>query len=161
MSKFKLINIDTKEEHLCDKITIDGFDYYVNESHQQKGDPIIHKTYIDKLQYAPDEYGSTQEHWWKVIATNNPNIDIPKIVDEVGKAWEEVANSYNHKNSGVNPHAFRLGYNKYKETHPFSEEDVRFMLSESFKASHEGYRITSDEIIRLCKEQRPKILYYR
>jgi len=28
--KYKLINLKTKKEHLCDKVTIDGFDYYVN-----------------------------------------------------------------------------------------------------------------------------------
>ena len=28
--KYKLINIKTKEETLCDKVTIDGFDYYLN-----------------------------------------------------------------------------------------------------------------------------------
>ena len=28
MKTYKLINIKIKEEHLCDKVTIDGFDYY-------------------------------------------------------------------------------------------------------------------------------------
>lgn len=28
---YKLINIKTKEEHLCDKVTIKGFDYYVSD----------------------------------------------------------------------------------------------------------------------------------
>jgi hypothetical protein len=28
--KYKLINNKTKEEHLCEKVTIDGFDYYVS-----------------------------------------------------------------------------------------------------------------------------------
>lgn len=27
--KYKLINNQTKKETLCDKVTIDGFDYYV------------------------------------------------------------------------------------------------------------------------------------
>jgi len=30
--KYKLINAQTKEEHLCDKVTIDGFDYYVSDN---------------------------------------------------------------------------------------------------------------------------------
>ena len=29
--KYKLISKTTDEEHLCDKVTIDGFDYYVND----------------------------------------------------------------------------------------------------------------------------------
>lgn len=31
MKKYKLINNQTKEEYLCDKVTIDGFDYYVSD----------------------------------------------------------------------------------------------------------------------------------
>lgn len=29
--KYKLINKTTSEEHLCDKVTIDGFDYYLSD----------------------------------------------------------------------------------------------------------------------------------
>jgi len=29
--KYRLINKQTGEEHLCDKVTIDGFDYYVSD----------------------------------------------------------------------------------------------------------------------------------
>ena len=29
--KYKLISKTTGEEHLCDKVTIDGFDYYVSD----------------------------------------------------------------------------------------------------------------------------------
>lgn len=28
--KYKLINTKTKEEHLCDKVTIGGFEYYIS-----------------------------------------------------------------------------------------------------------------------------------
>ena len=31
MNKYKLINPNTKEKHLCDKITINEFNYYVND----------------------------------------------------------------------------------------------------------------------------------
>jgi hypothetical protein len=34
----------------------------------------------------------------------------------------------------------------------YSEEEVRLMLAESFKASQEGYNITSDEIIEQFKK---------
>ena len=30
MNKYKLINLNTKEEQLCDKVTIDEFDYYIS-----------------------------------------------------------------------------------------------------------------------------------
>jgi len=29
--KYKLINKQTGEEHLCNKVTIDGFNYYVSD----------------------------------------------------------------------------------------------------------------------------------
>jgi hypothetical protein len=35
----------------------------------------------------------------------------------------------------------------------YSEEEVRIMLSESFKASQEGYNITADEIIEQFKKK--------
>ena len=41
MTKFKLINIDTKEDHLCDKVTRNGFDYYVSD------EPILEFDYYD------------------------------------------------------------------------------------------------------------------
>lgn len=31
MKQYKLINNKTKKEHVCSKITIDGFDYYVSD----------------------------------------------------------------------------------------------------------------------------------
>lgn len=31
MNKYKLINLNTKEEQLCDKVTIDGFEYYLSD----------------------------------------------------------------------------------------------------------------------------------
>jgi hypothetical protein len=43
------------------------------------------------------------------------------------------------------------GYNKAKET-LYTEKQVREALSESFKASQEGYNITSDEIIQSLKQ---------
>src|SRR5574343_869369 len=87
--KYKLINSVSKIETICDKVTMDGFDYYVSDELQEKGDPIIHKTLKDKVMYAPDEIGSTQEHWWKVIATTNQNIDVPKVLDEVERLAEK------------------------------------------------------------------------
>jgi hypothetical protein len=40
-----------------------------------------------------------------------------------------------------------------KRTDLYSEEEVRLMLSESFKSSQEGYNITADEIIKQHKKK--------
>lgn len=84
--KYKLINNKTKEEHLCDKITIDGFDYYVNNEHKTNTvyipkDGIIMEQVCDST---TEEYKQSvrifgnKNHLF-VLATNNPNIDIPKV----------------------------------------------------------------------------------
>ena len=87
--KYKLINNKTKEEHLCGKITIDGFDYYMTYPEkcciQKEGKTVMNKGCMER------------NHCEKVIATNNPNIDIPKVVNEVeieGFAWEEAKRKF-------------------------------------------------------------------
>ena len=42
---------------------------------------------------------------------------------------------------------------KWQAERSYSEDEVRIMLSESFKASQEGYNITSDEIIEQFKKK--------
>jgi hypothetical protein len=42
---------------------------------------------------------------------------------------------------------------KWQEERMYSEEEVRLMLSESFKASQEGYDITADDIIKQFKKK--------
>jgi hypothetical protein len=42
---------------------------------------------------------------------------------------------------------------KWQSDRMYSEEEVRLMLSESFKASQEDYNITADEIIQQFKKK--------
>ena len=54
----------------------------------------------------------------------------------------------------VAEHYFIVGYQEGKDKtkeNLYTEEQVRKALSESFKASQEGYNITSDEIIKSLK----------
>lgn len=44
--------------------------------------------------------------------------------------------------------SWKKGFNHAKKTYKFTEDDFRNALSEAFKASQEGYQITSDEIIQ-------------
>lgn len=46
--KYKLINTITKEEHLCDKVTIDEFDYYVSDKVIKDVRPYHGKWQIEK-----------------------------------------------------------------------------------------------------------------
>lgn len=96
--KYKLINKSTGEEHLCDKVTIDGFDYYyIDElipynpnggtngnfvclseiiSNKEHGVKLGDKQYVSPFVKNVGSCGGCR----KLIATNDPNIDIPKIL---------------------------------------------------------------------------------
>jgi hypothetical protein len=161
MKKYKLINLKTKEEHLCDKVTIDGFDYYVGDGEIKLNDPITDKY---RVWFWRDDCSLLGRK--KIIATNNPHIDIPKVVDEV----EELAISYEKSftDNGVTIKAdFKAGYNKSQETHPFSEEDMIEFLNYyqktcllAFNSSGQNHGKTTKELFQLWKEQQPITLYY-
>jgi hypothetical protein len=118
------------------------------------------------------------DDWKKIIACNNPNIDIPKVVDKV----EQLAHKYfaeerfnweqenpnglkspqslvEHYNKTFTP-LFKAGYNKSQETHPFSEEDmIKFAV---FYQKHQGRSLEywGKDLFKIWKEQQPKIVYY-
>ncbi len=167
--KYKLINNKTKEETLCDKITIDGFDYYVSDEKPAKGEYFYNK--IDDEIYGLAEgheivYNKELKWDFKIIATNNPNIDIPKVVDEVQELAKQE-HAYNHKS--VNEISFRLGfeegYNKSQETHLFSEEDIiefNVWQKSLLGSKNDNWLIkkSDKELLELWKEQQTKVIYY-
>ena len=180
---YKLINKLTGEEHICQKMVVDGWDYYVS-------DEIIEEGWKGTA-YKKDVKGQIFKHFYttndwykdakKVIATNNPNIDIPKVVDKV----EQLAHKYfaeerfnweqgnpnglkspqslvEHYNKTFTP-LFKAGYNKSQKTHPFSEEDMiefaKFSIKNNFcKEENRYYQYW--ELLQLWREQKPKIVYY-
>lgn len=193
--KYKLINIETKEEHLCDKVTIDGFDYYVSDKYARIGNfitdgKVIEKvTYFDTftLEYSIKPNGRTPMcqkrpslKWGNILATNNPNIDISKVVDEVEKLCkfnvEKIYSKYIPKDL-LDDYIvlYKLGYNKSQETHSSSEEDMiefaefvskypdknRNYLGQMLhaKSKYDGAERTID-LLQLWKEQQPKTVYY-
>jgi len=161
--KYKLVNNNTKEETLCDKVTIDGFDYYVSDEKLQIGD------YLQRNNDLPVLY--TENFWFdfgvpykKVIATNNLNIDIPKAVTDC-MLIEKLANTLTshltfpeERREGI-----IFGYNKSQATHPFSEEDMidfaEFYFREEFNSTMQDCK-PSKEILRLWKKQQPIKVYY-
>lgn len=169
--KYKLINLKTNEEHLCEKITIGVFDYYVNDETIKQGDKWFDGTNIrnDYSLHVIDGFDR------KVIATNNPNINIPQVVGEV----EMIANTLfeSHSKNIMSPQfemrrMFIEGYNKSQETHSFSEEDmIEFGIwlntyyvqhsvgcCENIK-THTIHK--TKELIQIWKEQRIKTLYFK
>lgn len=162
--KYNLINKQTGEEHLCDKVTIDGFDYYVSDKCNDLGGWHIDKEF--EILSNVSRFNVVTE-MREVIATTNPNIGVPKVVDEVEILGEDETNIriLQHKTPSRIARqyfdGFVNGYNKSQETHPFSEED----MIEFHKWAFQQVRVkesdlTTKELLQLWKEQQPKIVYY-
>lgn len=175
MNKYKLINLNTKEEQLCDKVTAeDGFCYYVSEGEPFAYAYIKHKNEVIKVNRIGETSGAVyhdkgfnySHECQKVVATNNSNIDIPMVIDAVQVFAETKV-----------PDGFRTiwksGYNKSQKTHPFSEEnmiDFGEWLNKNASRNSTGtwqyfgnnfYTKTTKELFQLWKEQQPKIVYYK
>lgn len=158
---------------LCEKVTIDGFDYYVSN------------TKITELK-PDDKYATIVENPRRivfytkyihskdnvVIATNNLNIDIPKVVDEVEKLAYNWLKEKRLKENSIAYTPFKEGYNKSQETHPFSEEDmIEFAWwclrqditsrGEGKYVTDKGKIVTTKELLQIWKEQQVKIIYYQ
>lgn len=183
MKKYKLINSKTNEEHLCEKVTIDGFDYYVSDEK-----PIHKDWYISNgtlYQSGDSQHELNMPKWFggKVIATTNSNIDVPKVVDEV----EELAlkttlhpkvlfnelkkcsqndallidefGDYNiiryRETTG-----FILGYSKSQETHSNSDEDMIEFAVFYKKHQDKSLEYWGKDLFKVWKEQKPITLYY-
>lgn len=170
---YKLINNQTKENHLCDKVTIDGFDYYITNNEISENDyyvvphnidgKILSQNFIlgraDK-NFMVNYYINTMKDWWrKVIATNNPNIDIPKVISEV-----KIPNYYFTDQEPYYSKSLEIfldGYNESQEMYPFTDDDMinfaEFVFIESFSSDRVR---TPKELLEIWKKDKYKIVYY-
>lgn len=162
MNKYKLINKTTGTETLCDKVTIDGFDYYIDDYISDEVNGDLTKIPFNKLMLIS-------------VATTNPNIDIPKVVDEVERLALEYENSFTNGEGNADVD-FKAGYNKSQETHPNSDEDMiefavwkdknKFSVISTKEdwvselLEYSGCVYTTKELLELWKKQQPKIVYY-
>lgn len=186
MDKYKLINNNTKEETICDKVTIDAFDYYVsNEKTLSKnGDYYLgHPNYDTLFKWGMFGIHEGKQVWInKVIATNNSNIDIPKVVDEIERLSEELSKEYSVYETAQDDvyQGIMTGYNKSQESHPFSEKNMiefadwkddnfyqhitdmlyRPMQGRLMYKIIENKSYSTKELLQLWKEQQPKVIYY-
>ena len=154
--KYKLINRATNEAHMCDIVTIDGFDYYFNSDYPTTGEyaydkgEIIKKTIIDNL----------SNYQQKVIATNNPSIDIPKVIDEVDYLYKNHKQTFIWEPAKEGLFHFKAGYNKSQETHPNSDDDMIEFANWLLYNSEACFNKPKKELLELWKSQQPKALYY-
>ena len=202
--KYKLINKQTGEETICDKVVVDGFDYYVSGNdfdvknlkpnnlayHRGTKELLIVQNYREDIGSWECSDNTIRDSYKlkKVIATTNPSIDIPKVVDEVEMlAWESTNEKYPDVNDesssqdelniwNSNWMGFQEGYNKSQETHPNSDEDMaefadwcetNYTCNQKKKYWYKYADKTDDikpyttkELLQLWKEQQPKTIYY-
>jgi hypothetical protein len=177
--KYKLISKTTGEEHLCDKVTIDGFEYYYNDDFFGDED-WYYDTKQETIRFGSNNH-VTGGYKKKAIACNNPNMDIPQAI-EYSDILEDMAVTSTEENEIDDSieYGHRLGfingYNKSQETHPFSEEDMIefgqwvshndwvYLPSKKYWVNEEQeeleQKLTSKELLQLWKEQQTKIIYY-
>ena len=176
---YKLINKQTGEERICEKVTIDSFDYYVSDEKtlSNNGDWYLgHPNYNTLFRWEMNGIHEGKQVWInKVIATTNPNINIPKVVDEVdsiGYQWFVKADKKDTIFDLGWLNIFKGGYNKSQETHSNSDEDM-IEFSEFiddlgytkidntvWKSINDEKGKSTKELLQLWKEQQPKIVYY-
>lgn len=183
---YKLINLDTKVETICEKVVVDGFDYYVIEFEIKKGQyQWFHKNEFKKPIIIAENDLSNDGYRKLVIATNNSSlIDVPQIVDEV-EVLAEKANGYSlYGKNGEKAIAFHEGfiggYNKRAETHKWTDKDMvefqiwsnssqeadKFWRNNRMSPQMDGsdnlfYKNKTQELLQIFKDQQPKVLYYK
>lgn len=160
--KHLLINSKTGEKTLCEKVAVDGFDYYVSDEPIKEGQyQWFHKHESRKPILKAERDLANDGHRKLVIATNNPNLDIPKVVDVV----EELCKKEGHDTILGVGHIWIEGYNKSQETHPYSKEDVLEFVDFVYRSQFDTDGYTQDketeELLQLWEEQRPKKVYYK
>lgn len=189
--EYKLINLKTKEETLCDKVIIDGWDYYVNfgwiNNLALKENIYLYNSIFKEIGKVISIYGSEfsvesldkcisgwaiKELCQKVIACNNPNIDLPQTVDEVYNISIQLGQEFYIGGNYDFENGVRRGYNESQKTHPFSLEDmVEFSkwiadtkLHGFSKQLYEAMMVnevkTIEELIKIWDKQRLKTIYY-
>jgi hypothetical protein len=141
-NQYKLIHIDTLEETLCEKITIEGKDYYVVDYH------IDNHWKIKKSDNSISSSSSIREsgynNYYTIIATTNTSLQCPQVVDYE----EELADK---------------GYRRYIA---FCKEDILhfvkwskyYKLLDNTKSDSE---YSYEELFNLFKSTLPTKIYYR
>lgn len=157
----------------CEKVTIDVFDYYVSDEIQLGTNNVwvATKSRVFKFEMFMGVIKSDMPRL--VIATNNPNIDIPKVVDEV----EIVMSKY-----VINPNEHlwvKSVVRQFQSTYANSDEDMiefnEWIVNNWSPNGRNGcwdsielnskkepkYLVDSTkELLQIWKSSQPKIVYY-
>lgn len=169
MNKYKLVNTATKEEHICEKVVIEEYDYYVC-----LGKPKIGECYIlDGVMFRHNSSEEDIERLYNknflyiIVATNNHvrNFkEFPKVIDEVHvlalkNADKEDWDFHSAEDCGYYDHVegFKNGYNESQATHSNSDEDM--IEFAKFAKSYKSSRNVA-VAFKMWKSKQIKTIYY-
>lgn len=187
IQKYKLIHTQTKEETICEKVTIDSFDYYIENGN------IVKPIDFSKWQYSKHanlvfigEPNALKGEYYEVLATNNFNIDIPKVIDEVEYLFKlakdhsdkcGLDNFLDEDDIQIIKEHYTHGYKKSKETYQFTEQDmIEFtkwfnnVTESDWELNKKCYNETSlhtvslkskIELLEIWKSEQLTIIYYK
>lgn len=160
--KYILKNKTTNKDHICEKVTINGFDYYVSDK------KVFENGVYAKCSFTGDISKTRNgQISYKVIAGNNPSVDLPQVIDEV--AVDNICNNQlrfcgqtEHKEIFGYYLGVKDGYNKSQETHPNSDEDmIKFgKFSKDYFYTH-LFDGDFETCLKLWKSQQVKTIYYK
>jgi hypothetical protein len=163
--QYKLINLETKEEFICDKVVIEGMDYYSTKGDINFGDYVTNRFRVWIWEDNSSLLGVR-----KIIATNYNLIDEVDII---------FLKDCEIKKCGCNFCIDRLnnirGYKTAKETYIFTEDDmIEFIewINESInpfiknknkwiQTCGNSTSWTTKQLLDIWKEQRIETIYFK
>lgn len=163
-TKYALRDIRQRDAQpiMCEKVTIDGFDYYVSDEKFSFNEKVFN-TQENTIETWLLPHTTTSPCFKKVIATNNPDIELPKVVDEFELFQEEYFKntSFGERNPKSLYDALKAGYIQSQQTHPFSEQDMidfaNYCLETLFVNNDDT---PTTKLFQLWKDQQPITIYY-
>lgn len=180
--KYLLVNKKTKEEHLCSKVTLNRFDYYLDDTDIQRPcSPInVCMAHVSKICDKCGKYKGL-----KVIATDDSNIELPQIINEdlsisdlalksIGIIQDKVPLredfitdvQWGFMNGFIN------GYEQSQESHPYTLQDMvdfakwiaDFKKHGYVKQLYEACIINKatlvEDLVGIWEKQKIKTIYY-
>jgi hypothetical protein len=174
VAEYKLINPTTKEEHICNKVVVDGFDYYISGNEIKAGEcyyrdsGVVSQMTEELLEYYDSIKANDSHKRYKVVATNKPTFK-GRVVDEVYIHLKELYKSEIQKETTFivnNPKRvmdFQTGFSAHSETHPNSDEDMinyAYWLLD-IKTFNDWHKETPPkQLLEIWKSQQPKVVYF-
>lgn len=157
--RYKVQNTVTGEETICKKVVgTDGFEYYAGNGE------LVNCICIDIIQGTVGHsiyYNKKEDHCMKVIATTNPSLGLPMVIDDNFELWVEyrdkrlstMGNSQYWDIDG-SKRSFLDGYQQAKETYSYTKEDLINFKQQAPLILEQLNGASDSELLDIWQEQR-------